>query len=259
MISKQAYVDPTAKLGNNVEVMPFAFIGEDVEIGDNCIIMPYAGVLKGTTIGKNNRIHGHALLGVDPQDFKYHGEASRLIVGDNNEIRENVVIARGTHADGATKIGNGNHIMEKVHICHDADIHDNTVLGIATIIAGNTVIENEAILSNLVVLHEGNRIGRLSLIQSGCRVQKDVPPYIITSGNPVVYHGVNAKILANYKNISERILRHIANAYRLVFNGDTSIEDAVMKIKEQIPQSEEISNIVRFIETSKQGIIQAEY
>ena len=130
MISKQAYVDPTAKLGNNVEVMPFAFIGEDVEIGDNCIIMPYAGVLKGTTIGKNNRIHGHALLGVDPQDFKYHGEASRLIVGDNNDIRENVVIARGTHADGATKIGNGNHIMEKVHICHDADIHDNTVLGI---------------------------------------------------------------------------------------------------------------------------------
>ena len=147
MISKQAYVDPTAKLGNNVEVMPFAFIGEDVEIGDNCIIMPYAGVLKGTTIGKNNRIHGHALLGVDPQDFKYHGEASRLIVGDNNDIRENVVIARGTHADRATKIGNGNHIMEKVHICHDADIHDNTVLGIATIIAGNTVIENEAILS----------------------------------------------------------------------------------------------------------------
>jgi len=259
MISKQAYIDPTAKLGKNVVVMPFAFIGENVEIGDDCIIMPYAGVLKGTTIGKGNRIHGHALLGVDPQDFKYKGEPSYLIVGDNNDIRENVVIARGTHTDGATKIGNGNYIMEKVHICHDADIHDNTVLGIASIIAGGTVIESEAILSNLVVVQEGNRVGRLSLIQSGCRVQKDVPPYIITSGNPVVYHGVNAKILADYKNVSERILRHIANAYRLVFNGDTSVEDAVMKIKEQIPQSDEIANIVKFIETSKQGIIQTMY
>ncbi len=244
MISKQAYIDPTAKLGKNVVVMPFAFIGENVEIGDDCIIMPYAGVLKGTTIGK---------------DFKYKGEPSYLIVGDNNDIRENVVIARGTHTDGATKIGNGNYIMEKVHICHDADIHDNTVLGIASIIAGGTVIESEAILSNLVVVQEGNRVGRLSLIQSGCRVQKDVPPYIITSGNPVVYHGVNAKILADYKNVSERILRHIANAYRLVFNGDTSVEDAVMKIKEQIPQSDEIANIVKFIETSKQGIIQTMY
>ena len=259
MISKYAYIDPTAKLGKNVKVMPFAFIGENVEIGDDCIIMPYAGVLKGTTIGKGNKIHGHALLGVDPQDFKYKGEPSYLIVGDNNDIRENVVIARGTHSDGATKIGNGNHIMEKVHICHDADIHNNTVLGIASIIAGRTVIESEAILSNLVVVQEGNRVGRLSLIQSGCRVQKDVPPYIITSGNPVVYHGVNAKILADYKNVSERILRHIANAYRLVFNGDTSVEDAVMKIKEQIPQSDEIANIVKFIETSKQGIIQTMY
>lgn len=259
MISKYAYVDPKAKIGNNVEVMPFAFIGEDVEIGDDCVIMPYAGVLKGTTIGKGNRIHGHAILGVDPQDFNYTGEESLLIVGDNNEIRENVVIARGTHADGATRIGNNNNIMEKVHICHDADIHNNTVIGIASIVAGNTMIESEAILSNLVVLHEGNRIGRLSLIQSGCRVQKDVPPYIITSGNPVVYHGVNSEILSRYKGTSERILRHIANAYRLVFNGDTSVEDAVMKIKEQIPQSDEITNIVKFISNSKRGIIQAEY
>lgn len=259
MISKQAYVDPSAKLGNNVTVMPFAFIGEDVEIGDDCVIMPYAGILRGTRIGKGNRIHGHALLGVDPQDFTYCGEETYLEIGDNNDIRENVVIARGTHAGGATHIGNGNHIMERVHICHDADIHNNTVLGIASIIAGNTMIESEAILSNLVVLHEGSRVGRLSLVQSGCRVQKDVPPYIITSGNPVVYHGVNAEILASTKNVSERILRHISNAYRLVFKGDTSLEDAVMKIQEQIPQSEEITNIVKFIGNSKRGIIQTKY
>ncbi len=259
MISKYAYVDPKAELGNNVEVMPFAFIGEGAVVGDDCVIMPYAGVLKGTVLGKGNKVHGHALLGVDPQDFKFSGEESQLIIGDNNDIRENVVIARGTHTEGATRIGNGNFIMEKVHICHDAEIRNNTVLGIASIIAGCTKIESEAILSNLVVVHEGSRIGRFSLIQSGCRVQKDVPPYIITCGNPVMYHGVNAELLAKKHNVSERILRHITNAYRLVFNGDTSVEDAVLKIKEQIPQSEEIANIMKFIGESKRGIIQAEY
>lgn len=259
MISKFAYVDPKAKLGNNVEVMPFAFVGEDAEVGDDCIIMPYAAVLKGATIGKGNKIHGHALLGVDPQDFSYSGEPTRLVIGDYNDIRENVVIARGTHADGSTRIGNHNYIMEKVHICHDAQIHDYTVLGIASIIAGETTIEEGAILSNMVVVQEHARIGRLSLVQSGCRVQKDVPPYIITNGNPVVYHGVNAEILAKYKGVNERILRHIANAYRLIFNGGTSLEDAVLKIKEQIPHSEEIDNIMKFISETKRGIIQTKY
>lgn len=259
MISKYAYIDPKAKLGNNVEVMPFAFVGEDAVIGDDCVIMPYAAVLKGTTIGKGNRIHGHAILGVEPQDFNFRGEETHLVIGDYNNIRENVVIARGTHAQGATRIGNHNYIMEKVHICHDADIHNYTVLGIDSIIAGNTTIESEAILSNMVVIQEKVRIGRLSLVQSGCRVQKDVPPYMIVNGNPVVYHGVNAKILSRYKNVNERVLRHIANAYRLVFNGGTSLEDAVIKIKEQIPHSEEISNIMKFISDSKHGIIQTKY
>lgn len=259
LISDRAYISPSARLGKNVRVFPFAFIGDDVEIGDDCVIMPYAGICKGVTLGKGNKVHGHAMLGVDPQDFRYKGAETRLVIGDCNDIREHVVIARATTPDGLTKIGDNNHIMERVHICHDVCIHNSTVIGIGSIIAGKAVIEDEAIISNMVVVQDGCRIGRLSLVQSGCRPGRDVPPYIITKGNPVKYHGVNSKILAEYKNVTQRILHHIANAYRIVLSGETSVEDAVMKIQEQIPQSEEITNIINFINASQKGIIQVKY
>lgn len=255
MISNLAFVDPTAKIGNNVTIMPFAYIDKGVEIGDDNVIMPYTALYKGTKIGNRNTIYSNAMISVEPQDFHYEGEESSVIIGDDNKIRENVVIARGTHTGGATQIGNGNFIMEKVHICHDVKINNRCVIGIGTIIAGECTIEDKVILSNHVVLHQKNRIGRLSLIQSGCRVQNDVPPYIITNGNPVVYHGVNAIVLKQHENVGDRILRHIANAYRLIFKGDTSLEDAVLKIEEQIPKSDEINNIVAFIRQSKRGII----
>lgn len=259
MISNLAYVHPEAKIGDNVNIMPFAFVGERTVIGDGCTVMPYSAVLPGTTLGRNNRVHGHTLLGVDPQDFGYKGENSSLIIGDDNEIRENVVIARGSHEGTATRIGSRNHIMDRVHICHDARVDNNTVLGISSIVAGNTEIEDEAIITNQVVVQDGVRIGRLSLVQSGCRVQGDVPPYIIVSGNPVAYHGVNADILSKYKGVSQRILRHIANAYRMLFSGETSVEDSVMKIEEQIPHSDEIEIIVKFIRATKQGLMQCRY
>lgn len=258
MIDKLAYVHPDAKIGKDVEIMPFAFVGPDTEIGDNCVIMSYSAVLPGTVLGRNNRVHGHTMLGVDPQDFNYKGDKSKLIIGNDNDIRENVVIARGIDKTSATRIGNSNHIMEKVHICHDAEIHNSTVLGIAAIIGANSLVENEVIITNQVVIMNDCRVGRRSLIQSGCRVQKDVPPYIVTNGNPVEYHGVNTVILKHFKT-SERIMRHIANAYRLIFHGDTSLEDAVLKIEEQIPPSEEILNIETFIRGSKLGIIQCKY
>ena len=115
MISPLAYVDPEAKLGKNVTVLPFAYIEKDVEIGDDCTIMSYASILKGTKMGKGNKIHQNAVLGAEPQDFHYTGEESSLIIGDNNDIRENVVISRATFAGNATRIGNGNYLMDKVH------------------------------------------------------------------------------------------------------------------------------------------------
>ena len=142
MISPLAYVDPEAKIGKNVTIQPFAYIEKGVEIGDDCIIMSYASILKGTKIGKGNKIHQNAVLGAEPQDFHYTGEESSLIIGEKNDIRENVVISRATFAGNATKIGNGNYLMDKVHLCHDVQLGNNCVVGIGTTIAGECVLDD---------------------------------------------------------------------------------------------------------------------
>ena len=154
MISPLAYVDPEAKLGKNVTVLPFAYIEKNVEIGDDCVIMSYASILQGTKMGKGNKVHQNAVLGAEPQDFHYTGEESSLIIGDNNDIRENVVISRATFAGNATKIGNGNYLMDKVHLCHDVQINNNCVVGIGTTIAGECTLDDCAILSGNVTLHQ---------------------------------------------------------------------------------------------------------
>lgn len=255
MISPLAYVDPSAKLGNNVEVKPFAYIDKGTVIGDNCVIMSHASILEGTTMGNNNIVYQNAVIGATPQDFHFvEGEKTRVIIGNDNRIRENVVIARSSHKDKATTIGNGNFLMDKVHICHDVTIHNKCIVGIGVIIAGESELEDCSIQSNGAVIQQNVRIGRYSLVQSGCRVQKDVPPYVILGGNPASYHGVNAVILKHI-GVSERILRHIVNTYRLIYTGNFSLEDAVIKIPEQIPMSSEIENILKFIQKSKHGIV----
>ena len=218
MISPLAFVDPAAKLGKNVTVQPFAYIEGDVEIGDDCIIMSGARILDGTRMGQKNKVHHGAVLGTTPQDFHYTGEKSMLIIGDQNDIRENVVVSRATHEEDATRIGNENFLMDSVHLCHDVQISNNCVVGIGTTIAGECVLDDCVILSGNVTLHQYCHIGSWTLVQSGCRISKDVPPYVIMSGNPVAYHGVNAVVLSQHHNTSERILRHIANAYRLLYH-----------------------------------------
>ena len=255
MISPLAYVDPEAKIGENVEIGPFAYIEKNVIIGDNCIIKPHVSILKGTTIGTNNIIYQNAVIGATPQDFHYvEGAETHVTIGNNNRIRENVVIAGSTNADEATIIGDGNFIMERAHICHDVHVFDKCVIGIGVCIAGNCEIHDCSIQSNGVVVQQHVRIGRFSLIQSGCRVQKDVPPYVILGGNPASYHGVNSVIL-KHVNVTDRILRHIANTYRIIYTGNFSLEDAVIKIPEQIPMSDEIYKILDFIKGAKNGIV----
>lgn len=255
MISPLAYVDPSAKLGKNVEVKPFAYIDKGTVIGDNCVIMSHASILEGTTMGNNNIVYQNAVIGATPQDFHFvEGEKTRVVIGNDNRIRENVVIAGSTYKDKATTIGDGNFLMDKVHICHDVTIRNKCIVGIGVIIAGESELEDCSIQSNGAVIQQNVRIGRYSLVQSGCRVQKDVPPYVILGGNPASYHGVNAVILKHI-GISERILRHIVNTYRLIYTGNFSLEDAVIKIPEQIPMSSEIEDILEFIQKSKHGIV----
>lgn len=255
MISSFASVHPEAIIGENVEIGPFAYIEKGVKIGDGCIIKPHASILEGTTMGSGNIVYQNAVIGATPQDFHFvEGSKTHVVIGNNNRIRENVVIAGSTYEDGATIIGDENFLMDRVHICHDVKIFNKCVVGIGACIAGESELHDCSIQSNGVVVQQHVRVGRYSLIQSGCRVQKDVPPYVILGGNPASYHGVNSTIL-KHVGTTDRILRHIANTYRIIYTGNFSLEDAVIKIPEQIPMSDEIHKILDFIKDAHHGIV----
>lgn len=253
-ISPQAFVDPAAKVGDNITIYPFAYVEGDVVIGDNCTIYPYASVMAGTRMGRNNVVHQGTVLAAIPQDFDFRGDASELVIGDNNIIRENVVINRATFAGDKTVIGNDNFIMEGVHISHDVQIFDKCVIGYGSKIAGACEIHDNTILSSNVIANPHVRVGRCAMVQSGCRFSKDIPPYIVASETPIKYSGVNSTILTN-AGIEDKIQHHIANAYRLVFAGKTSLFDVINQIRDQVPQSTEIDEIVAFLESTVLGII----
>lgn len=252
-ISPKAEIDPRAKIGDNCKIFPFAYIEGDVEIGDGCIIFPFVSILNGTRMGSRNKVHQGAVLGALPQDFEFRGEKSECIIGDNNIIRENVVVNRATHRGGQTVIGNDNFLMEGAHISHDTKVGDRCVFGYGTKIAGDCEIGNGVIFSTSVVANASTRVGEGAMVQAGCTFSRDVPPYIVCTRH-AEYGGVNA-VVGRQRGTSEKVLKHIANAYRLVFHGNTSVIDAVNQIKEQVPDDPEIRTIVRFIEATRLGII----
>lgn len=257
MISPLAHVDPAAKIGANVEIHPFAYIQGDVVIGDNCVIMPNACILNGTTMGSGNKIYPNAVICADPQSFHWDGQSQpRVEIGNDNVIRENVVIAGSNRREDATRIGSGCFLMNKVHVCHDVQIGNGCVLGISSNVAGACHIGDHAILSSAAMVQRKVRVGKFSLLQSGCRVQKDVMPYAILGGNPAAYHGVNTVVINKLlPHLDERQLRHLANAFRIITAGNFSLDDAVIKIHEQIEMSPEIRDITDFIATAERGII----
>jgi UDP-N-acetylglucosamine acyltransferase len=253
-ISPKAEVSPKAKIGDNCKIYPFVYIEDDVVIGDNCVIYPFVSILNGTRMGNGNKIHQGSVIGALPQDFNFCGEETELIIGDKNLIRENVVINRATHAGGRTVIGSFNFLMEGAHISHDTKVGDHCVFGYGTKIAGDCEIGNGVIFSSSVIENAGTRVGEGAMVQAGTTFSKDVPPYIIAGGKPIAYGGPNNTMMTAY-GIDEKIQKHIANAYRLVFHGQNSVFDAVIQINAQVPDGPQIRNIVNFINATKAGII----
>lgn len=253
-ISPLASVSPNAKIGNNVKIFPFAWVEDDVVIGDDCKIFPYVSVMKGTRLGKGNVVFQNTVLGAVPQDFNFTGDMTELIIGDNNTIRENVVINRATYSGGQTVIGDNNFLMEGAHISHDTKVGNQCVFGYGTKIAGDCKIDSGVIFSSSVIENAKTRVGEGAMVQAGTAFSKDIPPYIVAGGSPVNYHGINSVMMTSY-GISEKVQKHIANAYRLVFHGQTSVFDAVLQIKSQVPDSVEIQNIINFINDTQLGII----
>lgn len=255
MISPLAYIHPDAKIGENCTIEPFVFIEGNVVIGDNCHIMAHASVLNGTRMGNNNKVFHGAVVGGIPQDLKFVGEDTTLEIGDNNLIRENVTLNRGTASRGKTVIGSNNLFMENCHIGHDSVIGSGCIIGNSTKIAGEVEIDNFAILSACVLVHQFTHISSYVMIQGGTGISKDIPPYIIAGREPAKYCGLNIVGLRR-RGFSNDTIKSIRDAYRHIYESGTIVSTAVARIKESGNVTPEVEFILNFIENvSERGII----
>ncbi len=254
MISPSAHIDPSAKIGSGVTIHPFAFIDKNVVIGDNCVIMPYASIMEGTTLGANNKVYQGAVVGADPQDFRWNGAASRCTIGNNVTIREHVIINRGFVAAEGTVVEDGCFIMANSHIGHDSHIEHGCVLGNGVTIAGGVRVGYGSILSSNAILHEGVHVGPLALIKGGCRISSNVPPYTIIAHNPSTYYGVNSYILSK-AGVGDDQIDDIAKAYRHIYQSGTSLFNALRRIESDIDASEYRDAILAFVRGNEMRIV----
>lgn len=253
-ISPLACIDPTAKIGENCEIGPFCFIDKNVEIGDNNVLMNSVTVLYGARIGQGNVIFPGAVIGAVPQDLKFQGEDTVAIVGDNNKIRENVTINRGTASKGMTKVGSNNLLMEGVHVAHDSFVGNGCIIGNSTKLAGETVVDDNAIISAGVLMHQFCRVGGYTMVGGGTRFSQNVPPYTICAREPAAYCGLNLVGLRR-RGFSNETIEQIHNAYRIIYQGGLPLAEALQKIRAELPATPEIDYIVSFIEDSKRGFV----
>ena len=257
-ISPLASVSPNAILGDNIEIGPFAFIDADVEIGDGCKIMPHATVFQYVKMGKNCEIFPGAVVGAIPQDLKYEGEITRVELGDNVTVRECATINRGTKASGKyiTRIGSDTLIMSYVHIAHDCVIGNHCILTSYVGLAGETQIDDWAIIGGGSKAHQFSKVGCHAMVGGMSKINKDVPPYVLCGREPISYAGVNIVGLRR-RGFSSEVIRNIKDIYDTIYYSGYNISDGCTKVEAGFPQSEERDTILEFIKNSKGGIIRA--
>ena len=252
-ISPLAFVHPEAKLGDNNIIGPFCYIDRNTVIGDNNVFQNSVTIHFGARIGNNNEIFPGASISTKPQDLKFKGEETLCEVGDNNSIRENVTISRGTASKGTTKVGSNNLLMESVHIAHDCVIGSGIIIGNSTKFAGEVTVDDSAIISANILCHQFCHIGGYVMVQGGRRFSMDIPPYIIVGKEPARYMGVNLVGLRR-RGFSNELIDLIHNAYRLLYGTGTRAEN-IQRIKEELEVTPEIQHIIDFAEASQRGLI----
>ncbi|WP_302346147.1 acyl-ACP--UDP-N-acetylglucosamine O-acyltransferase [Prevotella sp.] len=252
-ISPLAFVHPEAKLGDNNQIGPFCYIDKNVEIGDNNTFLNGVTVHYGARIGNNNEFFPGASISTKPQDLKFRGEDTLCCVGDNNSIRENVTLSRGTASKGKTVIGSNNLLMESMHVGHDCVLGSGLIIGNSTKFAGEVVVDDNAIVSASVLCHQFCHIGGYVMIQGGSRFSQDIPPYIIAGKEPTKYCGLNLVGLRR-RGFSNELIDHIHNAYRLLYSKGI-LSEGIQEVKNNLQMTKEISYILDFVENSKRGII----
>lgn len=253
-IDPTARVSSSARLSEGAQIGPYATVESNVEIGENTIIGPYCMIQGPTTIGSGCSITGYASIGTPPQDHTYKGEDTRLVIGDNNTIREFVTINRGTLKDNqVTIIGNHNLIMAYCHVAHDCIVHDHVVMGNLATLAGHVEIFDHAIIGGLSAVHQFTRVGSYAILGGGSMVSLDIIPYAKASGDRAKLFGINT-IGLKRNSFSKEQIGNIAKAYRLLLKEKHLLKDAISLIEEEFSGQAEIELLVNFLSSTKRGI-----
>jgi UDP-N-acetylglucosamine acyltransferase len=252
-IDSRAMVDPSAKIGEGVKIGPYAIIADNAEIGEGTVIEPFAQVLGHTKVGSNCHIFSQAVVGSTPQDLKYKGEKSYLVIGDRNRIREFVTINPGTEKDAKTIIGNDNLIMAYSHIAHDCVIGDKNVFANGSTLAGYVEVGRNAVVGGLVAIHQFCRLGDYSIVGGCSKVVQDVPPYSMCDGHPAVVRALNSVGLKR-KKFSNQVIKDLKKAFKIIFFDNHSFAEAIKIVESTVDPTEQVRTLLNFVATSKRGI-----
>ena len=255
LIHEKALVDPAASIAEDVEIGAFSIVGPKVTIGPGSRIGPHVVVTGRTTIGKNTRIFQFASIGEEPQDKKYDGEDTELIIGDNNTIRELCTFSRGTvQGEGKTIIGNNNWIMACVHIAHDCVLGDNIIMANNASLAGHVSVGNWAILSGYSLIHQFCSVGEHSFTSFASHVNQSIPPYVTVSGEKARARGINIEGLKR-RGYSREQIQQVRRAYRVLYRSELSLEEARKELETMAVEHDEIKPWINFLESTEKGFI----
>ncbi|HXE65499.1 MAG TPA: acyl-ACP--UDP-N-acetylglucosamine O-acyltransferase [Rhodanobacteraceae bacterium] len=255
MIHATAIVDPSARVGSNVEIGAYSVIGAGVEIGDGTTIGPHVVVDGTTRIGRDNRIFQFASIGAAPQDKKFRGEDSELVIGDRNHIREFVTLNRGTgEGGGATRIGDDNWIMAYAHVAHDCHIGSHTIFANNATLAGHVEVGDHVVLGGFAGVHQFCKIGAHAFAAMYSAINRDVPPFIYVAGQFAVPRGVNAEGLKRRGFDAERI-GAIKRAYRTLYMSHKTLEEARTALAGQAAASDDVRAFCDFIDRSERSLV----
>ena len=259
-VHPSAIVHPKATLGEGVSIGPYSVIGEHVTIGDGTAIGAHCVIDGHTTMGADNQIFTGAVIGSIPQDLKYRGEETVLVIGDRNKVREYVTINPGTEGGGGkTVIGSDCLLMAYAHVAHDCSLGDRVVLANSVALAGHITIEDRAVIGGLVGVHQFVRVGTLSIVGGCSRVIQDVPPYATCVGYPAKVFGLNTEGLRRAE-MSEENRRALHHAFRILFQSKLSMSHALEQVAQELgtrDSSPELTHLLDFIRQSKRGVCRA--
>lgn len=253
-IDPRAIVEKGAELDVGVEVGPFSVISSGARIGARTVVGPHVVVEGRTTIGSDNRIFQFASVGTVPQDLKYSGEESELVIGNGNQIRECTTLHRGTEGGGmVTVIGNGNLIMAYCHVAHDCRLGDNVILANAATLGGHVTMEDHSFAAGLTGIHQFCRVGRHAFVSAGSVVVMDVPPFSMVQGDRARLAGLNLEGLKR-RGFSAGEISNLKKAYRLLFRKGHTLKEALTFVRSELPGDENVEFLVHFVESSERGV-----